>query len=123
MRRSGSGASKVRRGSGDADAPWTIGEAKRQGLDLAMDHSRLRAVIAGILGKFENGDLPINLPHKMYSGYGSSAPCDACGDTILPAQIEYEWGYPNQPRIFRMHLSCTGVWESLRRERSLDAAF
>jgi hypothetical protein len=88
-----------------------------------MHRSRLRGVIAVIVGKLDSGDLPITLPQKMYSGYGSNAPCDACGDTILPAQIEYEWGYPDQPRIFRMHLSCTGVWEGLRRERAINLPF
>jgi hypothetical protein len=29
----------------------------------------------------------------MYAGYGSGGTCDGCGDTIHPAQVEYEMAY------------------------------
>jgi hypothetical protein len=75
-----------------------------------------------ILRKLDNGDLPRRLPGKMDTGSGSGAPCDACGGRIQPHHIEYEWGYPDQSRVFRMHLGCVGLWQALRRKRGLDQA-
>jgi hypothetical protein len=75
-----------------------------------------------ILRKLDSGELPTSLPGKMTTGPGSGAPCDACGGRIQSHQIEYEWGYPGQSRIFRMHLGCVGLWEALRRRRSFDRA-
>jgi hypothetical protein len=86
-----------------------------------MDRASLRDVIRR---KLDDGDLPTKLPVKMYAGNGGGAPCDACGDPILSAQTEYEWGYPedDQPRAFRMHVGCVGLWEAQRRQRGLDPA-
>jgi hypothetical protein len=58
-----------------------------------MDFPNLRDVIRR---KLDDGALPTERPeHKVYAGYGSGAPCDACGDRILPAQVEYELNYPD----------------------------
>jgi hypothetical protein len=66
--------------------------------------------------------LPTERPeHKIYAGYGG-APCDACGDPILPAQVEYELNYPDEHRTFRLHLGCAGLWEAMRLQRGLDRA-
>jgi hypothetical protein len=75
-----------------------------------------------ILRKLASGELPTRLPSKMTTGSGSGAPCDACGGRIQSHQIEYQWGYPGQPHVFRMHLGCVGLWEALRRKRALDRA-
>jgi hypothetical protein len=47
---------------------------------------------------------------------------DACGETIHPAQVEYELTYPDQNRTFRLHLGCAGLWEAMRLKRGLDRA-
>ena len=40
---------------------------------------------------------------------------DRCGDTILPAQVEYEMA-SNDGRAYRLHLGSAGLWEAeLRR--------
>jgi hypothetical protein len=45
--------------------------------------------------KLDDGTLPTEPPQgKIYAGYGSGAPCNACGDPIHPAQVEYELNYP-----------------------------
>jgi hypothetical protein len=75
-----------------------------------------------ILRKLDSGELPASLPSRMTTGSGSGAPCDACGGRIQSHQIEYEWGYPGQSRVFRMHLGCVGLWQALRRKRALDRA-
>jgi hypothetical protein len=70
-----------------------------------------------ILRKVDAGALPMKVPAKMFVAYGSSAPCDACGNAILPAQVQYEWSYLDQPNIYRMHLACVVLWEAACRKR------
>jgi hypothetical protein len=76
-----------------------------------------------LLRKLDNGDLPRRLPRKMLTGPGRGALCDACDDPIRLGQLEYEWTYPDQPRVFRMHMGCAGIWEALRRQPGFDPAF
>jgi hypothetical protein len=86
-----------------------------------MDLPSLRDVIRR---KLDDGTLPLERPeHKIYAGYGRGATCDACGDPILPAQVEYELNYPHQDRTLRLHLGCAGLWEALRLKRGLKSAF
>ena len=75
-----------------------------------------------LMRKLNSGDLPRELPSKMLAGSGRGAPCDACGDPIRLGQLEYKWGYPDQSRVFRMHMGCAGIWEALRRQRGADPA-
>jgi hypothetical protein len=85
-----------------------------------MDRASLRHVIRR---KLHDGALPINAPRdKIYAGYGSGAVCDACGDPIHPAQVEYELNYPEEHRTFRLHLGCAGLWEAVRLTRGLAPA-
>jgi hypothetical protein len=84
-----------------------------------MDRPSLRNLI---LRKLDDRTLPTKAPNKVYSGYGSGAMWDACGDTILRGQIEYELNYPDERRTFRLHLSCAGLWEAVRLTRGLDPA-
>jgi hypothetical protein len=84
-----------------------------------MDRPSLRNVI---VRKLDDGVLPTKAPNKVYSGYESGATCDACGDTILRAQVEYELNYPAERRTLRLHLSCAGLWEAVRLTRGLDPA-
>lgn len=84
-----------------------------------MNRASLRDVI---LRKLADGALPTNPPNKLYAGHGSEAACDACGDPIKLAQVEYELNYPDEHRTFRLHLSCAGLWEAVRLTRGLDPA-
>jgi hypothetical protein len=73
--------------------------------------------------KVDDGTLPSEPPRgKIYAGYGTGAPCDACGDPIYPAQVEYELNYPDEHRPFRLHLGCAGLWEAVRLMRGFDRA-
>ncbi len=85
-----------------------------------MDRVSLRDVI---LRKFNDGTLLTKAPNKIDTGYGSGAPCDACGDTIYHAQAQYELSYPDVRRVLRLHFGCAGLWEALRLQRGLDPAF
>jgi hypothetical protein len=52
---------------------------------------------------------------KIYARYGSGGTRDRCGDTILPAQVEYEMA-SDDGRAYRLHLGSAGLWEAeLRR--------
>jgi hypothetical protein len=85
-----------------------------------MNLPNLRDVIRR---KLDDGSLPTERPeHKIYAGYGSGATCDACGDPIQPAQVEYELNYPDEHRTFRLHMGCAGLWEAMRLKRGLDRA-
>jgi hypothetical protein len=84
-----------------------------------MDRPSLRDVI---LRKLDDGALPTKPPNKMYAGHGSGATCDACGEAIQPAQVEYELNYPDEHRTLRLHLHCAGLWEAVRLTRGLDPA-
>jgi hypothetical protein len=53
-----------------------------------------------ILRKLDDGTLPTKAPNKIYTGYGSGATCDACGDAILRAEVEYELNYPTNVAPF-----------------------
>jgi hypothetical protein len=85
-----------------------------------MNSPSLRNVI---LRKFNDGTLPTKAPNKIYTGYGSGATCDACGDTVYRAQAEYELSYPDVRRVLRLHFGCASLWEALRLQRGLDPAF
>jgi hypothetical protein len=85
-----------------------------------MNFPSLRDVIRR---KLDDGSLPTERPeHKIYAGYGSGATCDACGDPIQPAQVEYELNDPDEHRTFRLHLGCAGLWEAMRLKRGLHRA-
>ena len=82
-----------------------------------MDRRSLRDVI---LHKLDNGTLPTKAPSKIYTGYGSGATCDACGDPLQSGHVELSC--PDEHRTFRMHLSCAGLWEAVCLPRGLDPA-
>jgi hypothetical protein len=65
--------------------------------------------------RLESGRLPRDAPAKMYAGYGRGYRCDGCDQTILPAQVEYE--FEGDGRTIRFHLGCAGIWEAERRRR------
>jgi hypothetical protein len=68
------------------------------------------SLAARVRYKLDAGLLPRALPEKMWAGYGHDSPCDACGDPIHPAQVEYELNYPEKHCTFRLHLGCAGLW-------------
>ena len=84
-----------------------------------MDRPTVRGVIRR---KLDDGTLPTQVPPKIYTGYGSGETCDGCGDTIYRAQAEYEFNYPDERRVYRLHFGCASLWEALRRKRGLDPA-
>jgi len=67
-----------------------------------------RSLVNRILDKVVANDLPREQPVKTSSGYGQGNPCDACGEPILNAQVEYQIALGN--RLFRLHLGCYALW-------------
>ena len=66
--------------------------------------------------KVDGGVLPLEEPVKLWAGKGRDAPCTACDDPILRAQVEYEPQYDGRSPI-RLHRACHGLWEAERRRR------
>ena len=66
--------------------------------------------------KLDAGTLPHESPVKMWAGNGRGAPCTACDEPILRAQVEYEPQYDGRAPI-RLHVGCHGLWQDERRRR------
>jgi hypothetical protein len=66
--------------------------------------------------KLLGGALPRERPKTMWGGYGHGGPCDACDESILPAEIEYELDMPAGGRV-RMHAGCHSLWMAERIRR------
>ena len=69
-----------------------------------------------ISAKLDAGTLPREVEGKMFAGYGTGHPCDACETTIANTQVEWEFDSPDG-RTVRFHLGCAGLWEAERRRR------
>ena len=67
--------------------------------------------------KVERGELPLDVPEKMYAGFGRDNPCDGCDQPIGRAQVEYEFTVGD--RTLRLHLGCAGLLEAARRRAGI----
>jgi len=78
------------------------------------------SLAARIRYKLDAGLLPRELPQKMCTGYGHGTRCDGCGQSIQPAQIEYEFRMDqDSDRVLRLHIGCMGMWLAELRRRGL----
>ena len=59
--------------------------------------------------KIARGVLPTRAPLKVWVGNGSGRPCDGCGQTITPTDMEHELDFPGGARI-RFHVRCAAIW-------------
>ena len=69
-----------------------------------------------INAKLDAGTLPREVNSRMFAGYGTGLPCDACETPIANAQVEWEFNGPDG-QTYRFHLGCAGLWEAERRRR------
>jgi hypothetical protein len=72
---------------------------------------------ARIAAKVESGDLPLDLPRRMWAGRGSGKSCNGCGEVIDPSQVEYEFEAADGHTV-RLHLGCASLLEAERRRRA-----
>ena len=79
-----------------------------------MEGAELRALI---LRKLEDGTLPCDRPREIFARSGRGDRCDACGESIHPLQVEYEFDSPGHRHTVRLHLECAGLWEAFRLRR------
>jgi len=70
--------------------------------------------------KLDEHRLPREDPGKVWGGYGSLVPCDACDDKILLAQVEYSFTIDEV--FYRFHIGCFGLWEAERIRRGWSGA-
>lgn len=63
--------------------------------------------------RIANGQLPRQVPSKMWGGPGIGQPCALCGKPILREEVEYELeGHVDETlRSFRFHVVCQSVWQ------------
>jgi hypothetical protein len=65
--------------------------------------------------------LPSGAPKRTWAGRGTNGPCDFCGQTIPPDQVEYEveLQQQNAGRVLHMHFECYQAWAiTARRTRT-----
>jgi hypothetical protein len=65
--------------------------------------------------KLDDGRLPGGAARKTWAGYGQGQPCSVCEQTVLPAQVEYEFDHDGA--TYRFHAGCHGLWEAECRRR------
>jgi hypothetical protein len=70
--------------------------------------------------QLNSGRLPARLVESVSAGYGSSVKaCSLCGESITPAQVEYEViGHVNQS--LTLHLTCYVAWRDECLQRMLE---
>ena len=66
------------------------------------------------------GELPSIASLKVWGGFGTGKPCDACGEPIQPSQLEHEVGlYDDETTNFRFHIGCGSLWEAELKRRGV----
>ena len=61
--------------------------------------------------KVARGLLPTLKPLKVFAGLGNSRPCDGCGRSIAPTEVEFEFDFANGPTV-RLHKDCSAIWHA-----------
>ena len=64
--------------------------------------------------KLDEGRLPHNSIPRIWGGPGNGESCDACEETIPPAQLIMEGINPNRQSV-QFHVLCFALWERLRK--------
>ena len=70
-----------------------------------------RRIADRVRERIRDGILPRAQHDKRWVGHGRGDPCDACDQSILPAQIEHELDFADGRR-FRFHIGCAGLYEA-----------
>ena len=78
--------------------------------------------LAELIGaRIDAGVLPEIVHTKRWVGYGENSRCDACGERILPAQLEHELDFTERPSI-RLHDLCARLYDAALRCRGSTPA-
>ena len=64
--------------------------------------------------KLAEGRLPRESPTRLWVGNGNGNVCDACGQPIAPADLEYEPDFVDRRRTVRLHQACLDLWHQER---------
>jgi hypothetical protein len=62
-----------------------------------------------IRDRFDAGALPSGNPERVWSGQGQDAACSACDQTLLSADVIYEFEW--HEHRYRFHAGCYGLWQ------------
>ena len=72
---------------------------------------------AKIAAKVASGDLPLNMPRRLWAGTGTGQPCHGCGEVIGPSTTDYEFEAADG-RTIHLHVTCASLLEAERRRRT-----
>jgi hypothetical protein len=61
------------------------------------------------------GLLPTVKALKTFAGLGNGRPCDGCGQSITPTDVEYELVFGDFQTV-RMHRDCLAIWQQANRQ-------
>lgn len=61
--------------------------------------------------KLARGLLPTIKALKTFAGLGNGRPCDGCGRSIAPTEVEYELEFAEE-RIVLLHKDCLAIWNA-----------
>jgi hypothetical protein len=64
--------------------------------------------------KLARGLLPTGTPLKTFAGLGTGRPCDGCGRSVAPTDVEYELDFADD-RTVRLHKECLAIWHQATR--------
>ena len=76
------------------------------------------AAVTGIIAeRIASGALPRYRKHQLFGGKGDGHPCSCCGETISPAQVQYDVELTDRDTVvlLTMHRECFGMWEEQSR--------
>lgn len=59
--------------------------------------------------KLARGLLPTIKPLKTFAGLGTGRPCDGCGRSVAPTDVEYELEFADE-RTVLLHKDCLAIW-------------
>jgi hypothetical protein len=62
-----------------------------------------------IRDRFDAGALPRGHPERVWSGHGQDEACSGCDQTLLSADVIYEFEW--REHRYRFHAGCYGLWQ------------
>jgi hypothetical protein len=89
-----------------------------------MEEQALRAKARErIRDRMDAGELRSVESLRLWGGFGTGNPCDACGEPVQRSQMEHEYRLHEKYRLhdgttaFRFHVACADLWRAELKRR------